>query len=159
MDLELKILGRKMGKSTIISCIIILCFCFLTPPAHGSDPLKMYREADFAMKIKNWDRAIALLTKIIKAKPDMHMAYHNRAVAYSKQGMYDQALNDLKKAVELNPKSPDSYALMGLLFDIKKQYKSAVVAFQKAMKLEKRKKVQKTIAAWIKDAKKSAQAN
>lgn len=136
---------------------MLLCLSFFAPPTQSSDPLKMYQEADFAIKIKNWDRAISLLTEIMKTKPEMHMAYHNRAVAYSKKGMYDQALADLKKAVELNPKSPDSYALMGLVFDIKEQYKSAVGAFEQAMKLEKRPKVQKTIAAWIKDAKKSAQ--
>jgi tetratricopeptide (TPR) repeat protein len=124
------------------------------PHVMAADSLEKFRDADFAIRTKNWDRAIGLLTEIIKVNPELSLAYHNRAVAYSKKGMYDRSLADLKRAVKLNPKAPDSYALMGIVLDIKQDYDSAVAAFQRAMKLEKRPEVKKTLARWIQDSKK-----
>jgi tetratricopeptide (TPR) repeat protein len=139
-------------KTIVISIsFIALNLLFSAPPIADAADLKKFSAADFAISIKNWDRAISLLSDIIKANPKLYRAYHNRAVAYSKKGMYNESLADLQTAVKLNPKSPDSYALMGLVLDIKKDYSSALGAFQKAMKLEKRPEVRKTLAQWIKD--------
>jgi len=111
-----------------------------------------FEQGQFALSVKNWDRAITVFTKLIKGNPKFYVAYHNRAVAYSKKGDYDKCIADLRKAVELNPKYPDAYGLMGLVYEIRGEYSAALKVYKKALELEKRPKVKKAIEGWIEDA-------
>ncbi|MGB9618682.1 MAG: tetratricopeptide repeat protein, partial [Desulfomonilaceae bacterium] len=80
------------------------------------------------------------------------VAYHYRAIAYSKKGEYDKSIEDLKKAVQLNPDYPDAYGLMGLVYEIKKDYASALKVYKEALAREKRPAVVKLLQKYIQDA-------
>jgi len=137
--------------------ILLVLFGFLTAfsvacgPAFGEDYLDYYEQGEFALRVQKWDSAIALFTKSLQDNPNFFVAYHNRAVAYSKKGEYDKSIQDLKKAVELNPDYPDAYGLMGLVYEIKKDYQSALKVYREALTREKRPAVKKTIQKYIQD--------
>ncbi len=83
--------------------------------------------------------------------PVIFVAYHNRAVAYSKKGEYDKSIQDLKKATQLNPDYPDAYGLLGLVYEIKKDNAAALEAYREALSREKRPAVRKIIEKNIQD--------
>ncbi|MGH8582935.1 MAG: tetratricopeptide repeat protein, partial [Gammaproteobacteria bacterium] len=56
-----------------------------------------------------YEAAIAENTKAIEAKPDYHLAYINRAVAYAYARRYDLAEQDLRGAIALEPEEAISH--------------------------------------------------
>jgi tetratricopeptide (TPR) repeat protein len=137
---------QKVGFLTLV----LVC-SLLQGVASAEDYLDYYEQAEFALRVEKWDRAIELFTKSIKDNPSFYVAYHNRAIAYSKKGEYDKSIEDLKKAVQLNPDYPDAYGLMGLVYEIKKDYPSALQVYQEALAREKRPDVQKTLRKFVQD--------
>lgn len=143
----------KTKRHTVIILLAVLQAAALLFIASSSaeDYLDYYEQGEFALRVQKWDRAIEYFTKSIKDNPSFFVAYHNRAIAYSKKGEYDKSIQDLKKAIELNPDYPDAYGLMGLVYEIKKDYQSALKVYKQAMAKEKRPAAQKLIAKFIQD--------
>lgn len=120
--------------------------------AYGEDYLDYYEQGEFALRVEKWDRAIEMFTLSLRDNPNFFVAYHYRAIAYSKKGEYDKSIQDLKKAVELNPDYPDAYGLMGLVYEIKKDYASALQVYKEALTREKRPAVVKLLRKYMQDA-------
>ncbi len=120
--------------------------------AYGQDYLDYYEQGEFALRVEKWDRAIEMFTLSLRDNPNFFVAYHYRAIAYSKKGEYDKSIEDLKKAVQLNPDYPDAYGLMGLVYEIKKDYASALNVYREALAREKRPAVVKLLQKYIQDA-------
>lgn len=57
-------------------------------------------------------------------------------VAYGASGKLDQAIADLNKAVEINPKSYDAYNNLGLYYNDKGDDKKAIESLQKAIEIK-----------------------
>lgn len=130
----------------------VCVFCALSSGSAGAeDYLDYYEHGEFALRIGKWHSAIDWFTKSIQDNPNFFVAYHNRAVAYSKVGEYDKSIEDLKKAVQLNPDYPDAYGLMGLVFEIKEDYPSALKVYRQALSRVKQASMQKLLEKYIKD--------
>ncbi|MFA4974410.1 MAG: tetratricopeptide repeat protein [bacterium] len=71
-------------------------------------------------------------------KPDdiLSLFYSNRAAVKSDRGMYEDALKDNDKAIELNPNSAIDYNNRGDAKFRLKRYKEALADFEKALKLD-----------------------
>jgi tetratricopeptide (TPR) repeat protein len=141
----------KRTAQQLVSFTILLVFAVLQGPVAAEDYLDYYEQGEFALRVQKWDRAIELFTKSIQDNPNFFVAYHNRAIAYSKKGEYDKSIQDLKKAVQLNPDYPDAYGLMGLVYEIKKDYPAALQIYQEALAREKRPAAQKTLRNFVQD--------
>ena len=138
------------------TCILLLITVFSTVgianwKAMAEDYLDYYEQGEFALRVEKWDRAIELFTLSLRDNPKFFVAYHYRAIAYSKKGEYDRSIEDLKKAVELNPDYPDAYGLMGLVYEVKKDYASALKVYKEALAREKRPAVVKLLEKYIQD--------
>ncbi len=133
----------KQATQKIAPFAFLLVFGLLRVTAVAADYLDYYEQGEFALRVQKWDRAIALFTKSIQDNPKFYVAFHNRAIAYSKKGLYDKSIADLTKAIQLNPDYPDAYGLMGILYEIKKDYPSALRVYEQALAREKRPEVQK----------------
>lgn len=141
---------RLIPKKSIVICAFLIC-ALSSSGVFAEDYLDYYEQGEFALRVEKWDRAIELFTKSLADNPNFFVAYHNRAIAYSKMGEYDKSINDLKKAVQLNPDYPDAYGLMGLVYEIKKDYASALGAYKEALNREKRPAPRKIIQKYIQD--------
>lgn len=119
--------------------------------AGAEDYLDFFEQGEFALRVEKWDKAIQLFSKSIQDNPKFFLAYHYRAIAYSKSGQYDNSIEDLKKVVELNPQYPEAYALMGLVYEIKKDYPAALKVYREALAREKRQAVKTGIENYIRD--------
>jgi len=142
---------RTRSVFVILALCAVAASAVVCAPARADDYLDYYEQGEFALRVQKWDRAIELFSRSIKDNPNFHIAYHNRAIAYSKKGEYDKSIDDLKKAVQLNPDYPDAYGLMGLVYEIKQDYASALKVYQAAMAREKRPQVQKVLKKYIED--------
>lgn len=144
-----------MGKRKSVTLYMLVLLFAL--PVHGTsraaqDYKDYYEQGEFALRVENWDKAIALLTKSIQDNPGFAMAYQHRAIAYSKKGQYDKSIQDLKKVVELNPNLPDAWGIMGLVYEIMKDYPSAVHAYKEAIAREKKPAFRKVLEKYLQDA-------
>jgi Tfp pilus assembly protein PilF len=144
-------MGREQRQLILLLGQVLICTVFWTTTC-AEDYLDFYEQGEFALRVEKWDRAVELFTKSIQDNPNFFLAYHNRAIAYSKKGEYDKSLADLHKAVQLNPDYPDAYGLMGLVYEIKKDYVSAIKVYREALVREKRPQVKRVLENYIKDA-------
>jgi tetratricopeptide (TPR) repeat protein len=143
-----------MGTLTKIKRLLLVlttACALLAGYAVAEDYLDFYEQGEFALRIEKWDRAIEMFGKSIQDNPNFYVAYHNRAVAYSKKGEYEKSIQDLQKAVQLNPDYPDAYGLMGLLYEIQKNFPSALKAYQDALAREKRPAVKRVLEKYAQD--------
>lgn len=85
---------------------------------------------------EDYNGAILEYTKLIALKPEMALAYYNRAGAYEALTKYDLAFADYSKAIELSPKWFATYLLRASLFDLTSQYYKAIADYSTAIKLK-----------------------
>ncbi len=67
------------------------------------------RAAVYQYGKKDYEKAIADYNTVLTLDPKNHLAYYRKAFAYSSQKLFDQAIQDMSKAIELNTKDPVSY--------------------------------------------------
>lgn len=60
----------------------------------------------------------------------------NRGVALIQEKRYDEAIQEFKRAVGLNPESVDAYIIMGRTYSLTGQSSEAIAAFQQAVKAD-----------------------
>jgi tetratricopeptide (TPR) repeat protein len=138
-------------KLLLLAQVLSWGFAVVWTSAHAEDYLDYHEQGEFALRVEKWDRAVEMFTKAIEDNPNFFVAYHYRAIAYSKKGEYDKSIEDLKKAVKLNPDYPDAYGLMGLVYEIKKDYPAALGVYREALSREKRPAVKKLLQKYIED--------
>lgn len=145
-------MSTRGRATTNLVLMTVTLFCAISAgPARAEDYLDFYEHGEFALRVGQWQSAIDWFTKSIQDNPNFFVAYHNRAVAYSKVGEYDKSIEDLKKAVQLNPDYPDAYGLMGLVYEIKEDYPSALKVYRQALSRVKQPSMQRLIEKYIKD--------
>lgn len=81
------------------------------------------------------EKQVESATLAIKLNPMLAEAYllRGKALYQSAYGDDRAALEDLKKATELDPNLPDAYQYLGRLYDSQKEYELAVAAYDKAI--------------------------
>lgn len=73
-------------------------------------------EARADIAAKDWQAAIAKLTKIVKAKPSSADAYNLLGYAFRNAGNLERAMQAYTKALSLNPKHTGALEYQGVLF-------------------------------------------
>ena len=66
----------------------------------------------------------------------LRTAYSNRGVAYRGKGEYDRTIEDLNKAIELNPNDALAYGNLGNIYTEKREFGQAVQDYNKALKID-----------------------
>jgi len=82
------------------------------------------------------DRALELIEKAIKYKPNSGYIIDSLGWVYFRKGLYDKALTELKKAAELAPHDPAIAEHLGDVYYKKQEYGNALKAYEKAISLE-----------------------
>jgi tetratricopeptide (TPR) repeat protein len=86
------------------------------------------------------EERIGFCTQLIESgslpKEELPDMYDFRADAYSKKGIYDKAIADYNKAIELKPDKIQDYIGRGIAYDRKGLYDEAIADYNKAIKLK-----------------------
>jgi len=77
-------------------------------------------------QIRIWNNSITLWSYELKKYPDLWLAYYNRAHAYTSLGDYQQALKDLDKTIQYNPKYTQAYYIRAIDYIGLGDYQQAV---------------------------------
>jgi len=100
-----------------LSFIILLslsAFGLTLQSALAKTEREYYMEAGEKYQAGNYKEAIELYTKAIDLKPDLAVAYNNRASSEVQLRRYEAALKDYDKAIELAPDFTRAYFGRGL---------------------------------------------
>lgn len=86
---------------------------------------------------KFYNSAIADYTKVIKLdEQNAAVAYNNRGWTYCQMGLYDKALADAERSLELRPDSPDALDTRGNAYLGQGEYGLALEDFDRAIRLD-----------------------
>jgi len=83
-----------------------------------------------------WLNEFSLWDDVISKSPDKARPYSYRGVQYIEQHKYQEAIRDLKKAIELNPRWVDAYSNLGYLSSKLNDYDQGIVYLNKAIELD-----------------------
>jgi tetratricopeptide (TPR) repeat protein len=82
------------------------------------------------------DRALDLIERAIKYKPNSGHIIDSLGWVYFRKGQYDKALEELKKALELVPEDPTINEHLGDVYFKKKDYGNALKIYKKTLSLK-----------------------
>lgn len=87
------------------------------------------------MKQNKYEEAIEKYTQAIDISPNA-IFYCNRAAAFSKVGRHDDAVNDAKSALQLDPEYGKAYARMGFAYLSMNKLTDAQASYERALSLD-----------------------
>ena len=144
----------ETGKKTSLILSVLLSLAVCSMSARGTawaDFGADFQRGQNALRYQQWDRALNYFSASIKENPKFFPAYHSRAIAYSKKGLYDKSIEDLKKTVQLNPDFIQAYGLLGVVYEIKKDYTAALKVYRAALPRVKTPAAKRALKNWIGD--------
>jgi len=105
----------------------------------GSDTAQrqaLYAQAQACVGAGKPQRAVALLTQIIKSYPTDATAYLNRGSAFARSGEVALALSDFGIALNLKPDLVEGWYDRGTLFTHMRRFEAAIADFTEAIRLK-----------------------
>mgnify|MGYP005848465845 CR=1 FL=1 len=91
-----------------------------------------------AKSIKDYERAIKLLTKITEMDPNYFYAIFFRGIAHKRLRLYKKAIADFSRSIDINSKYADSYVQRAEVLKETKEYESALDDYDRAIVIASR---------------------
>ncbi|MBX3289066.1 MAG: tetratricopeptide repeat protein [Acidobacteria bacterium] len=99
-------------------------------------PAPYFNRAVVYYQKKFYNSAVADYTKVIELdEQNAFAAYNNRAWTFCQMGLFDKALDDAERALELKPDYPEALDTRGTAYMGKGEYRLALDDFNKAIRL------------------------
>lgn len=108
---------------------------FLWFNSAGSDALHNLEDAIKAADEANYDRALAILDRIIAKHPDYAEAYNRRASVYWEKEDFEQSISDSEQALKLNPNHYGAWQGIGVCRLKQGEVAEACRCLRKALKI------------------------
>lgn len=99
----------------------------------GSEPYRVLGMADYLRK--NYEKSIQRLQRAAVLGPSDAETHRRLAIAYVTTGRLDEAERAADVAVACDPRSVDSYTVQGQVFEFARNYKAAVMSFERGWSL------------------------
>jgi tetratricopeptide (TPR) repeat protein len=88
----------------------------------------------------DYSEAIRLFSRVIKdgtiERGSLASAFNNRGIAYRRKGVFDRAISDYHRAIQLKPDFATAYSNRGLAYAKQGLYDLAIADFNQAIKLD-----------------------
>merc|ERR1739838_11462 len=98
---------------------------------------QIYKEkGNVYFQVGNFEDALDSFTDAIKEDEDNHVLYSNRSGTYVNLEIYELAIEDAEKVIELNPTWPKGYSRLGTALFNDGQVEEAKKAFEKGLKFD-----------------------
>ncbi len=130
----MKILNRPLAALAAFSVALILPAVVLADDK--SDAYQFGKDGIEAAKNKQWDKAIDLFQKAVKADPKEANNHNNLGLAYKGAGKPKEAIKAFSDAIEAEPDNSTSYINRGVVYTAEKNYEKAIEDFDKAIKIK-----------------------
>lgn len=120
----------------IIALVVVVALILPWGDLMKKKPASGLAAAKSALANQEWDKAVSLFDKAIKAQPGDTKAYIGRSAAYVGLGKLDEALADAEEAVKTNPKSALAYGQKAIAEKMLGKNDEAVKDLTKAIDLD-----------------------
>jgi hypothetical protein len=143
-------LNRKPRHKRAILILIVLTFVAvgLFTAVSASARTDWFSDGLDALTLGRYDLAIEAFTRSLETVPDDYEAYNNRGIAYSNEGLTEQAEADFNRAIELNPNFHDAYVNRGIERQKQGFIDSALMDYQRALSLAQGDSSAQLLLAW-----------
>ena len=94
-----------------------------------------YDNALHLLEARQYDQGIALLLKVTQKVPQAAAAYVDLGIAYGRLGDLDNAMVNLKRAVELDSRQLVAYNELGIIYRRKSDFSAARDSYQRALEI------------------------
>jgi serine/threonine protein kinase/Flp pilus assembly protein TadD len=96
----------------------------------------LINQARSEAETKQYDKAIADLTKAIGLKPDLYEAYLARGAVYINLKLYSNAVTDFGEAIRLQPNRVEAYTWRADAYNLMKRFADAISDCNEAMRID-----------------------
>ena len=110
----MKSLNRHLAAAA--SIFLALLLPAVTQADEKADAYKYGKEGIEAAKNKQWDKAINLFQKAVKADPKEANNYNNLGLAYKGVGKMNEAIKAFGDAIEAEPNDSSGYVNRGVVY-------------------------------------------
>ena len=93
------------------------------------------KKADSCEKKGQYNKAVSLMQKVIKLKPEDTMAYYRLGFDYEKIRMNDEAIDAYIKSIKFDAENLNSHYRLGMLYSWNESYNEALTHLKKALEL------------------------
>ncbi|MCX5795786.1 MAG: protein kinase [Elusimicrobia bacterium] len=94
------------------------------------------QSAQNALRLNDFQAAISHLNRALAADPHNLDAYRLRAMAYSRQGMYEASLRDVEAGLKLSPRDASLLVIKAFDKNRQKDYNAALAAARTALEID-----------------------
>ncbi|MGI8432986.1 MAG: tetratricopeptide repeat protein [Chthoniobacterales bacterium] len=119
--------------------VCLLASALLTPATRADDKADAYKfgkDGIEAAKNKEWDKAIDLFQKAVKAEPKEPNNHNNLGLAYKGAGKMEEAVKAFSGTLEVEPDNYAAYLNRGIVNISLKKYTDATQDLTRAIKLK-----------------------
>jgi tetratricopeptide (TPR) repeat protein len=96
----------------------------------------VYKEGKAQLDAKNYDAAEASFRQLVEGEPPVaSKGYEGLALVAIGRKSYDKAVEDARKAIELNGDNADAHYALGLAYAYRQDFKNAATSLEKAIAL------------------------
>jgi tetratricopeptide (TPR) repeat protein len=96
----------------------------------------VYKQGKAQLEAKDYDAAEETFRQLVEADgPTASQGYEGLALVDIGRKNYDKALEDAKKAIELNAENADAHYALGLVYAYRKDFKNASPSLEKTIAL------------------------
>jgi tetratricopeptide (TPR) repeat protein len=133
---------RTISKSVLNTVSIMLCLLMSTSFCYAMSAKELIEKARSYRDNMQYREAVDYYTKVLEAedlnKTDNAVVYKERGDAYSRLGLHDRAIEDLNRAIEINPRYAGAYNDRGLCYYGKGLRDRAIEDLNKAIEVDPR---------------------
>jgi len=120
----------------LVLLLLLLIAGFPSWGQQGSEIEFYMSSANENMKNNNFGEAIQFYNRAIREQPNLIEAYRGRALAKNQLGEYNEALEDIEKALNLREDDPETFIASGEIRTNMKDYAGALVNYNTALSME-----------------------
>jgi len=102
----------------------------------GQTAEDVYNRGKATLRQKNYDKAIADFTEVIRMDPNYVDAYWMRGLTYNEKKDYDRSIADFTEVIRLAPNHTAGYKARGAAFYLKNDYARAKADFESVVRLD-----------------------
>ena len=130
----------RIHRCKVTKISILLVYFFIWAASALADPNEDLAAGLAAGKKGYYSEAIRLFSRGIKSgtiqRESLASAFNNRGVAYRRKGLFDLAITDYSRAIQLNPEFATAYSNLGLAYAKQTRYELAIANFNQAIRID-----------------------